>query len=65
MRLWRQVHLMIDASRIFEKSVKCVETLNVASADVAVSKFNWHIVGHSAFVSGLFLVRLATHADGL
>ncbi|CAI6333255.1 unnamed protein product [Periconia digitata] len=34
---------------IFQKSVNCMETLNTASFDVDVARFQWHIGSHSFF----------------
>lgn len=41
---------MLTFDRIFEKSVRCIETLNGASVDADISRFQWHIGGHAAFV---------------
>ncbi|KAF2715017.1 hypothetical protein K504DRAFT_368193 [Pleomassaria siparia CBS 279.74] len=41
---------------IFEKSVKCIETLNGASADLDMARYQWHIGGHAAFQAILHIL---------
>jgi len=34
---------LADQYRIFEKSISCVEAMNVAAADIDAARFQWHI----------------------
>ncbi|KAF2824057.1 hypothetical protein CC86DRAFT_63554 [Ophiobolus disseminans] len=49
-RAYRDVVFSNDIRRsIFEKSVKCIETINNAAADVDAARFQWHIGGIASF----------------
>lgn len=41
---------------IFEKSINCIETLNGASIDVDIARYQWHIGGHAAFQAILHIL---------
>ncbi|KAE8842069.1 hypothetical protein PTNB73_00123 [Pyrenophora teres f. teres] len=49
-RAYRDVVFADDIRRsIFEKSISCVEALNVAAADIDAARFQWHIGGIASF----------------
>lgn len=45
-----------DESRIFEKSVNCVEAINGAVADVEAARFQWHIGAIASFQAILHIL---------
>ncbi|RMZ70935.1 C6 transcription factor [Pyrenophora seminiperda CCB06] len=49
-RAYRDVVFTNDIRRsIFEKSISCVEAMNVAAADIDAAQFQWHIRGIASF----------------
>jgi len=49
-RAYRDIVFTNDIRRsIFEKSISCVEAVNVATADIDSARFHWHIAGVASF----------------